>query len=386
MRDRGQHRGQERVALVTNVLAHYRVPCFQQLAADLEHRLAIYLLAGDMEHRRYVMADGNADLPLVYLPGWQWRQPPLDDRHINDIRPVLRAPWQTIILGAWDEPTYLLLWTWALARRRRVIFWIESTAVDMPRGRLKEAFKRLLMKHCTACMVPGQRAAEYCRQLGADPQHIFHAPNATDRSYFRSQADRLLPRRAELRQATGLQRLVVLFVGRLVESYKGVETLLTACAALERRNLATTLLIAGEGPDGETYRRLAVELGLEDARFLGTLNHDELCRTYTMADVLVLPSLSETWGFVLNEAMEFGCPLVVSDRVGAGPDLVRGGENGFTFPVGNADALATAIEKIGRDQNLRRRMGEASRRIVEDFSPQHWAAGAMQAIGSACGG
>ncbi len=374
-----------RVALVTNVLAHYRVSCFQHLATELDHRLTIYLLAGDMEHRRYVMADGRVDLPLVYLPGWRWRQPPLDDRHINDLRPVLRHPWQTIILGAWDEPTYLLLWAWAKARRRNVIFWIESTAVDMPRGRLKEAFKRLLMKRCAACIVPGQRAAEYCRQLGANPERIFHAPNATDRNFFRSRADRLLPQRTEHRRAASLESFTILFVGRLVESYKGVETLINACAELGKRRLAVTLLIAGEGSDEDHYRRLAGNLALEDSRFLGTLDHDELCRTYAMADVLVLPSLSETWGFVLNEAMEFGCPLVVSDRVGAGPDLVHHRENGFVFPVGDVKALATALEEIARDPALQKRMGEGSRRIVEDYSPQRWAAGAMRAIGTVCG-
>ncbi|MEM7356531.1 MAG: glycosyltransferase, partial [Acidobacteriota bacterium] len=242
-----------RVALVTNVLAHYRVLCFDHLARALDQQLTVYLLASDMEHRRYVLAPETQDLPLVHLPGWRWRRPPGDDRHLNDIRPVLRAPWQAIILGAWDEPTHLLLWAWAVARRRKIIFWIESTAVDLPRHPAKEAFKRLLLGRATACMVPGRRASEYCQQLGVDEQRIFQAPNATDRTYFRSHADQLSPRRAELRQARGLEGLAILFVGRLVERYKGVETLLEACARLDQRGLAPTLLIAGEGPDEGHY-------------------------------------------------------------------------------------------------------------------------------------
>ena len=364
-------------------MAHYRVPCFEHLAQRLDRRLTLYLLAGDMEHRRYVLARERPDLPVVYLPGWGWRQPPLDDRHINDIRPVLRGSWQVIILGAWDEPTYLLLWAWAAARRRKIIFWIESTAVDMPRSRPREALKRLLLKRAATCLVPGQRAAEYCRQLGVDEDRIFQAPNATDQGFFRSRAQRLLPRRAALRQEAGLGRQTVLFVGRLVERYKGIETLLEACAYLEKRHLSPTLLLAGEGPDEPRYRQLVSGLDLADVRFLGTLEHEELCRYYAMADVLVLPSRSETWGFVLNEGMEFELPLVVSDRVGAGPDLVRAGENGSIVPAGDADALGAALEQLGRDENLRRQMGEASRRIVEAYSPQRWAAGAMRAIEAA---
>ncbi len=369
-----------RVALVTNVLAHYRVPCFRRLAAQFGTRLTIYLLTGDMAHRRYVLARDGADLPVVRLRGWRWRRPPLDDRHLNDVRPVLGSDWRVLILGAWDEPTYLLLWAWAVARRRRIVFWIESTAHDLPRTGVKEAVKRLLLRRAAACIVPGQRAGEYCRRLGMPPERIFTAPNATDRDYFRGRAERLLPRRPALRRAAGLRRPAVLFVGRLVERYKGVASLLEAGARLERRGLAPTLLVAGEGPDEALYRRLAGELGLGDARFLGNLEHEELCRYYAMADVLVLPSRSETWGFVLNEGMEFGLPLVVSDRVGAGPDLVRPGENGFTVPAGDAAALAASLENLGRDEDLRRRMGAASRRIVEDFSPARWAAGARRAI------
>lgn len=372
-----------RVALVTNVLAHYRVPCFRHLAERLDGRLTVYLLAGDMAHRRYVLARESADLPLVHLQGWRWRRPPRDDRHLNDLRPILRDDWQVIILGAWDEPTNLLLWAWAVARRRKIVFWIESTAVDLPRTRAKEAFKRALLKRAAACIVPGRRAWEYCRQLGVDERSLFEAPNATDREFFRTQADELLPRRQELRREERSRPLTMIFVGRLVERYKGVETLLRASARLEHQGLDLTLLIAGEGPDEADYRRLAGRLGLADVRFLGTLEHLDLCRYYAMADVLVLPSRSEPWGFVLNEGMEFGLPLVVSDRVGAGPDLVRPGENGIVVPAGDVTALTDALRRLAEDPELRRSMGTASRGIIEEYSPRRWAEGALEAIAAA---
>ncbi len=374
-----------RVALVTNILAHYRVPCFRLLADRLEGRLTIYLLTGDMAHRRYVKAHDDGNLPVVHLRGWRWRRPPQDDRHLNDVRPILSSDWRVLILGGWNEPTHLLLWLWALARRRKIIFWVESTALDLPRTAAKEAVKRLLLKQAAACLVPGQRAGEYCHQLGVDRRRIFTAPNATDRRYFRQRADRLLPQRPELRRAAGVRRPTVLFVGRLVERYKGVESLLRAAALLEQRGTVPSLLVAGEGPDEASYRLLAGALGLTDARFLGNLDHEELCRYYAMADVLVLPSRSEPWGFVLNEGMEFGLPLVVSDRVGAGPDLVVPGDNGFTVALGDAAGLAAAVEQLSREESLRRRMGAASRRRIEGFSPRNWTDGSLEAIEAACG-
>lgn len=94
----------------------------------------------------------------------------------------------------------------------------------------------------------------------------------------------------------------------------------------------------------------------------------------------MLPSRSEPWGFVLNEAMEFGLPLVVSEAVGAAPDLVRHGENGYVVPVGNVRALTDALAELARDEELRRRMGSASRALVKGFSPEGWARGVLRAV------
>jgi glycosyltransferase involved in cell wall biosynthesis len=212
---------------------------------------------------------------------------------------------------------------------------------------------------------------------------IFTAPNATDSRYFSGAAAELAPRRQALRQAQGLSGFAVLFVGRLVEAYKGVATLVEACALLAERGTACTLLVAGDGPDADSYASLADRLGLDSVRFLGTLGHAQLCEYYATADVLVLPSRSEPWGFVVNEAMEFGLPIVASDRVGAAADLVRSGENGYVFPAGDASALADALEKLGGDGASRAAMGARSRAMIESFSPARWADGLMEAVGAA---
>jgi glycosyltransferase involved in cell wall biosynthesis len=115
------------------------------------------------------------------------------------------------------------------------------------------------------------------------------------------------------------------------------------------------------------------------------MDQAQLCRVYAAVDIMVLPSKSETWGFVLNEAMEFGLPLVITDAVGAGPDLVHPGENGFIVPSGDEPSLCEALEKLIKDPALRSTMGAASRRIVEHFSPENWAAGVVKAIETVVG-
>lgn len=303
-----------------------------------------------------------------------------DDLHLNDVRPILRGQYDVLILGGLDEPTYLLLWAWGVAFRKKILIWCETTAYDKVRGRIREAFKRLLLRDAAGCIASGQRAFEYCRQLGVPESRIFIAPNATRRDYFQGKAESLLPVRDILRREAHLNGFVILFVGRLKEVHKGISTLIKTCVALEKKGISVSLLLAGEGPDDKYYRKIVQKEGLRDVRFMGTLEHETLCRYYAMADVLVLPSRSEPWGFVLNEGMEFGLPLVVSDVVGAGPDLVRHGENGFVVPVGDKSALAKVLENLARDETLRHRMGQASRSIIQAFTPERWAQGVVQAI------
>jgi glycosyltransferase involved in cell wall biosynthesis len=376
-------RGARRVALVTNVLSHYRVRCFEQLDRLFPGRTGFFVLTREMAHRSYVLADGDGpSLPVEGLPGWRIHRPPADDRHVNSILPVVRFRPDVVVLGGYDEPTYLMLYAWARATRTSLFFWVESTGYEGSRAGVRERVKRMLLGGASGCIVPGRRAAEYCETLGVAPDRIFVAPNATDRGYFRGQADRLAPERDGLRARLGFERPTVLFVGRLVEEYKAVASLIEAASLLGARGLDVTVALAGDGPDRAVYEALAGHLNV-DVRFAGILSHERLVEYYAAADVLVLPSRSEPWGFVLNEGMEFGLPLAVSDAVGAGPDLVVEGENGVVWPAGDWRALADALEPLIRDPELRRRFGDRSRSLVQSFSPEAWADGVARAVEAA---
>ncbi len=374
-------RTMRRVAFVTNVLAHYRVRCFEALAARLPGRIDFFLLTKSMAHRRYVLAQPqNAHpFPLHVLPGKAFGHPPYDDVHLNDPRPVLNN-YDLIVLSGWIEPTFLLLWLLAHLKRTRVAFWIESTLHDAPRDTLKESFKRLLLRGAVGAVTAGTHSAAYCESLGMPRNKIFIAPNAADSAYFGAQAQILAPQREQLRAELNLQGVVILFVGRMVDAFKNVATLLAAQRELEQKNLDAQLVLIGEGADRARYESLVQEWNLHNVRFVNFMAHDALCRYYAAADIFVLPSRVEPWGFVLNEAMEFSLPLVVSNRVGAVPDLVCPNENGFLISPDDALGLATALETLVRDAPLRARMGARSREIIARHTPDAWADGFANAL------
>ena len=157
---------------------------------------------------------------------------------------------------------------------------------------------------------------------------------------------------------------VVLYVGRLIE-VKGVRALLRAWSAMPRRDTAM-LLIVGDGPLRPELEREVAARGLgASVRFLGS--HPDVTAFYLMADVFVLPSVSEGLSNALLEAMVAGLAVVASD-VGGNREVVENSVSGFlvdwTDPSSSAGLVATLLD----DAELRRRVGEAACRRASSFS------------------
>ena len=171
---------------------------------------------------------------------------------------------------------------------------------------------------------------------------------------------------------------VVLFCAKL-QPWKAPQDVLEAFA---RASVPDSFLVyAGDGPLRGALEQRARELGVaERMRILGFVNQSQLPSVYRAADLFVLPSLYEPFGLVVNEAMLCGCPVAVSDRVGAKYDLVREGENGYIFPTGNVEALAAICRDLLPDPEKRKRMGEAARQRMETWSPREYVNAMSEAV------
>jgi glycosyltransferase involved in cell wall biosynthesis len=140
------------------------------------------------------------------------------------------------------------------------------------------------------------------------------------------------------------------------------------------------LLFVGDGEERRRLEERVRRLGWRSVLFLGFKNQSELPRYYDLCDVFVLPSEKEPWGLVVNEAMNAAKPVVVSDRVGCAPDLVRDGVNGFVFPAGDIGALAERLRRLTEDPELARRMGEESLRIIDKWNFDADVQGLLEAL------
>jgi glycosyltransferase involved in cell wall biosynthesis len=234
------------------------------------------------------------------------------------------------------------------------------------RGALRSLVAGLVVSRSAGGLAVGQRNAAFYRKYRAPA--VTFAPHSVDNWRFAAEAPE---RRPALLERLGLAagRPVVMFCGKL-QPYKRPLDVIAATRQLGRD---VTLLFVGDGPlAGQVRAGLRPGEGV----VTGFVNQAELPAYYQAADILVLPSEAEPWGLVVNEAMAAGALPVVSDRVGAAPDLVAG--LGEVYRCGDVADLAAALNRalsaLG-DPGLAQRIAQR----VDRYGIEQTAAGFEQA-------
>lgn len=215
----------------------------------------------------------------------------------------------------------------------------------------------------------GENNRRYFEHYGMPASRLFPARYCVDNDFFRGKAEELAPKRGEIRGGFGItdDTPVILFSGKFIE--KKQPLLLIEAFARVCRETPCWLLMAGDGPLRQPMEDLIRRLQIPNVLLPGFLNQTELPRAYIAADIFVLPSgYMETWGLVVNEAMNFSLSVVVTDKVGCAADLVREGWNGFVVDHQRVDALVEALSRLVKDREMRQRFGERSHDLVSGYS------------------
>jgi glycosyltransferase involved in cell wall biosynthesis len=373
----------------------YQTPMLREFAAAGLEVITVY---GDV-------STAGAYFDRDYQQVISWEQPLLEGYSHE----VLEAP-------TWDD------WPWAwkkvaeewMKRSRPDVVWVHGWGTAFALGALMAAHAcgvPILLRGEThlRCLKPGiwwrwlHRAVlsrvftqvdqflaigsanrEFYRSYGVAEDRISLVPYVTDNAHFQRACQAAAAGREEFRRSLGLEpgRPVLLFIGRLSWE-KNLPTLFEAMRLLQMevpQESRPCLLIGGEGPLSTEMRAMAAERAGEDVRFLGFTQQSRLPALFDVSDALVLPSRIEPWGMVVNEAMNAGLPLILSDRVGSGDDLLRHGENGVVFETMNPRSLADAIQRVTGDPAFAAKAELASLRRVNQWSPAFAAQGLREAL------
>ena len=299
------------------------------------------------------------------------------------VRELLHESYDAVLVHGYSIPTNWLAMVGCWITRTPIFFHGEThlqSSKAIHRKIVKEILLRILLRNIAAFLYIGSNSKKFYSHYEVPESRLFFTPYTVDNAFFVRYAEKLRPQRNRIRAEWGIHddRPVVLFAGKLIPKKQPL-LLLEAYRRLRHR-FTCALLFAGDGPLRGTLEQRIAQQRIPDVRITGFLNQTELPCAYTAADVLVLPSAEEPWGLVVNEAMNFSLPIVVSDRVGCGMDLVRQGENGYVFLHHSADQLAHSLAELIVHPERREAFGRSSLEIIKGWDIAHTVEGILEAL------
>jgi glycosyltransferase involved in cell wall biosynthesis len=238
-----------------------------------------------------------------------------------------------VIAYSWHPIMYEPL-VWSSLTGRRAVMWSDSWDVSgLLRGRVSQRIRAFALRRCQAFVTSGTKASEYLRALGVPESRLVTSclPAGTPPSAGEAAGSGRVRQAGEVRY---------LFVGRLIPRKRPLE-LLRAFGRTRERIPGASLTMVGEGPLSGEVARLAAEIGGQ-VRLAGHAEGRELSRHYAEADVLVVPSVREPWGIVVNEGLLHGLYVVATDEVASAFDLLEPGD-GAMVPADHQVALIDAM-------------------------------------------
>jgi len=347
-----------KVALVWSQFAPYHVDRCEAVARRLGDRaelLAVEIASSSQAYAWEVSGDIAGMRKVTLFPGKDYE----DQGWVRRIRAqfgVLRR-CDFVLSGMPVSEVDCLVLSWILPFfGAQVVLMSDSKFDDAPRKRWREWIKRILLSGFGAAIVSGTRSAQYYRHLGFKKRPVVPGYDTVGLERIQGQGWPCAPWAAPFASRD------FIYVGRFVAK-KNIEGLLEGYALYIRNTFAPyrRLVLVGDGPLVERLRQLSQELGISDrVEFTGFLQAEAIAQRLAASLALVLVSKVEQWGLVVNEALAFGLPVIVSTPVGARDALVRDGENGLVVDPASPAAIADAMIALSQDEGRWKDMAAAS--------------------------
>lgn len=364
-----------KITIIHNILwSHYTGKVFSELnkvCLANGHELKVIQIALTMEGRKNIGdIDYNVhDYPFELLFKGAFEDTRWYDKTQSIYLSLKKDLPDVLILSGYEDPSNWFLMVWAKLRGIKLAITADSTEKDRPRVFYKEWFKKLILKLPSLVMCYGEAPKQYLRQLNIPENKIRIRVQATDNEKTIGIFNKLLNTKSNL-----YPKYNFLFVGRFVVE-KNLFSLLDAFKSIQSD---WGLVLVGDGVLESALKNHVQEKDIKNVFFEGPKNTKEVIQYYKNHDVFILPSVSEPWGLVVNEAMLCQMPVLVSSHCGCAYELVN--ENGSIFDPMNVQDIADSMQKIMRKVNDFKQMGQKSLEIASKFTPEKAAQQMFDAI------
>ncbi|MFN2195364.1 MAG: glycosyltransferase family 4 protein [Anaerolineales bacterium] len=376
------------IVLIHPALTHYHYPRLQalgQAAREMGIQVTSLVLAGAMQAYPW-QTEGRLetfhnltlfpDRSLESIPGselWAALQP-----RLANLQPEV-VFFYGYSLGILRQGKL-----WCDQHKTATVLISDSNIFDKPRARIFEFLKSIFVRRYDAAFVGGASSSDYLQHLGLPPERIVAGYDVIDVAMFSHHAAQSRQHLSDMKRARSLPPNYFLVVARLIPE-KNLPGLLSAYAAYHAQTSAEQepwdLVLCGDGPEAPSLRTQLANFSpavRSKVHLHGYIRQPELIDFFAAAGCLVLPSLSESWGLVVNEALACSLPVLVSSQAGCARDLVQDGQNGWTFDPHDLDALSELLGRMARlPPAARAGLGQHSREIISAWGLDRFAAGAL---------
>jgi glycosyltransferase involved in cell wall biosynthesis len=376
-----------KLAILTAHPIQYQAPLFRKLANHPEIDLMVYFCCDfGVREPAYDKGFGKKikwDVPLLdgykykFLPNWF-------QINLSIITELFRNRYDAVWIYGYASFTNWLAFFGAWISRTPILLRGESHLLT-PRPTWRKMIKKYLLKwlfrNISGFLAIGTLNKEYYKHYKVPDEKIFNIPYMVDEDFFKEQSRKWEGRDKMTRKELGLSEnsIIILYVGKIFGA-KGPGTLDLLKAYHQLTTNSVALVFVGDGKERIFLEEYAEKQNVKNVIFTGFKNQTEIPKYYGAADIFVLPSYSEQWGVVINEAMYFSNAIIASDQVGAAYDLVQPGKNGYIFPVGNIEVLAEALKKLISNRILLKTMQNNSLKIIKQWSLDECVNGVLSAF------
>jgi glycosyltransferase involved in cell wall biosynthesis len=292
------------------------------------------------------------------------------------VKVILKEKPDVLWIHGWSYFTiWLAIFTCKLSRTK---IWLKCESPlnqELKKNKINRFVKKVLLKYFLFKIIDkflyiGNQNKLFYQYHGVPERKLIFSPYSVDNKNFSETYHKLNPIKNELRLKIGVpdDHIVILFSGKLIQK-KCPMDLLEAFQQL--KDLSTTLIFLGDGELRSELEEKIKAFNIKNVLITGFVNQTEIPNYYAISDIFVLPStIGETWGLVVNEALNFALPVIVSDMPGSAYDLVKEGMNGYIYPVGNTQVLAQKLQELCVSPEQRNKFGMASLDIIKQYSYQ----------------
>ncbi len=381
----------QKIAVFISHPIQYQVPLFKKLAAEPGIDLIVFFFWDYGVKETYDPQFGQKikwDIPLLdgyrseFLKNISSNQ--TSAHFLGEINPglfsrIIKGNYDALIIFGWQTLSHwLAILTGFLVGTPVFIRGENPFNQELKKNFFKRIIKQIILrglfKLVQGFFYIGEENKNFYLYYGVPKSKLYFIPYAVDNDRFITEAKRFKPLKNKLKAKLGIKekQKVILFSGKLVSGKRPLDLILAyeklIDGKLKKGILNPALVFIGNGPIKNKLEEYVKKNKLKDVYFTGFKNQNEIAEFYAIGDVFVLPSGGETWGLVVNEAMCFNLPVIISDAVSCGRDLIIQGKNGYIFPVGDIELLSNYLKEILSSQKICREMGKKSKEIIFKWS------------------